>query len=92
MILTDTTSPPVPDWLALRAGAIQPGIQPETRFVLIGGAPLYKLEVRPAAGRFACAITNSANGSRIDNAATRYESFDDAVAGGLDQLREKLGW
>jgi hypothetical protein len=90
--LTATISPPVPDWLARRGGAIQAGIHPETRFVLIGGEPLYKLEVRPAAGRFACAVTNSANGSRIDDAATRYENFNDAVAGGLGQLRETLGW
>ena len=40
----------VPEWLAKRAGAIQSGVDRETRFVLVGGEPLYKLEVRPASG------------------------------------------
>jgi hypothetical protein len=82
----------VPEWLAKRGGALQSGVCPETRFVLIDGAPLYKLEVRPAAGRFACAITNSANGHRLDDPAIRYDSFEAAIAGGLEQLRERLGW
>ena len=82
----------VPDWLAMRAGTIQPGIRPETLFVLIGGQPLYKLEVRPAEGRFACAVMNTANGQRLDKADTIYASVDEAFAGGLEQLRERLGW
>lgn len=82
----------VPDWLAMRAGTIQPDIRPETLFVLIGAQPLYKLEVHPAEGRFACAVVNSANGQRLDNAAAIYASVDEAFAGGLEQLRERLGW
>jgi hypothetical protein len=82
----------VPDWLAMRAGTIQPGICPETVFVLIGCQPLYKLEVRPAEGRFACAVVSTANGHRLDNTGTIYASFDEALAGGLEQLRERLGW
>jgi hypothetical protein len=90
--LTATTTPPVPDWLAKRAGALQSGVRPETRFVLIGGQPLYKLEVRPAVGQFACAVTNSANGHRLDDATATYASADAALTGGLEQLRAKLGW
>jgi hypothetical protein len=82
----------IPDWLSLRAGTIQPGIRPETVFVLIGGQPLYKLEVRPAEGRFACAVMNTANGQRLDNANAIYSSDEQAFAGGLEQLRERLGW
>ena len=82
----------VPDWLAKRAGSIQPGVCPETRFVLIGGEPLYKLEVRPASGRFTCNVTETANGRRHDDSAATYESFTAALAGGLEQLREWLGW
>ena len=85
-------SPTVPGWLAQRDGAIQMGVQPDSHLVLIGGQPLYRLDVRPAAGRFACAVINSANGRRLDDAATTYASFDEALAGGLNQLREGLGW
>jgi len=90
--LPATTTLPVPEWLKMRDGAIQPGVCPETRFVLVGGQPLYKLEVRPAAGKFACAITNTVNGNRLDDSAATYPGFDAALTGGLEQLREKLGW
>jgi hypothetical protein len=85
----DTT---MPDWLARRRGLIERGVQPETRFVLIDGEPLYKLEVRPAAGRYTCTVTETANGRRLDDGAAIYTSFDEALAGGLEQLRAKLGW
>jgi hypothetical protein len=82
----------VPDWLALRGGALKPGIRPETQFVLVGGQPLYKLEVRPTSGKFACAISNTVNGKRLDDATTIYPSASEALVGGLNQLRAKLGW
>jgi hypothetical protein len=87
-----TTHASIPDWLALRGGAIQRGICPETRFVMIGGEPLYKLEVRPAQGRFACAVMKSVNGQRLDAVSATYPSFDEALAGGLEELRAQLGW
>ncbi len=81
----------VPDWLQTRGGALKPGVRPETTFVMLEGQPLYKLEVRPATGTFACAVSNTVNGKRLDDAAT-YPTADAALAGGLDQLRNKLGW
>lgn len=82
----------VPEWLAKRAGAIQSGVDRETRFVLVGGEPLYKLEVRPAAGRFTCAVTETASGRRLDDGAVIHGSFQEALAGGLELLRANLGW
>jgi len=87
-----TNSTTVPDWLVQRQGAIQPGLDPETRFVLIGGQPLYRLDVRPAAGQFTCAVTNSTNGRRLDDGQTTHASPEAALSGGLELLREKLGW
>jgi hypothetical protein len=82
----------VPDWLQTRAGALKPGVRPETTFVMLEGNPLYKLEVRPAAGKFACAVSNTVNGKRLDDPGATYATAEAAVAGGLDQLRAKLGW
>jgi hypothetical protein len=87
-----TPAPPVPDWLKSRGGSLQPGIEPKTLVVLIGGAPLYKVEARPAAGKFTCAVTNTVNGKRLDDPARTYATPEEALAGGLEQLREKLGW
>jgi hypothetical protein len=86
------TTPSVPDWLALHSGSLKPGVRPETQFVLIGGQPLYKLEVRPASGKFSCAISNTVNGKRLDDAAATYPNSELAINGGLEQLRAKLGW
>jgi hypothetical protein len=86
------TTQKVPDWLTLHSGSLKPGVRPETQFVLIGGQPLYKLEVRPASGKFSCAVSNTVNGKRLDDSATTYSNSEQALSGGLDQLRAKLGW
>jgi hypothetical protein len=82
----------VPDWLQTRGGALKPGVRPETTFVMLEGAPFYKLEVRPAGGKFACAVSNTVNGKRLDDPKATYPDASTALAGGLDQLRNSLGW
>ena len=82
----------VPDWLKLHDGSLKPGVRPETTFVMVGGQPLYKLEVRPTAGTFACAVSNTVNGKRLDDAKATYPTHEAAFAGGLEQLRAALGW
>jgi hypothetical protein len=80
-----------PDWLTKRGGSLQAGLGPGTVFVLFAGGPQYRLEVRPAAGRFTGAITQTVNGRRLDDGTT-YPTAEAALAGGLDQLRNALGW
>ena len=82
----------VPDWLVTRSATLKPGVRPETTFVMLEGNPQYKLEVRPAAGTFACTVSNTVNGKRLDDLKATYPSADAAVAGGLEQLRTALGW
>ena len=82
----------VPDWLAVRSATLKPGVRPETTFVMLEGNPQFKLEVRPAAGTFACTVSNTVNGKRLDDTAATYPTADAALVGGLDQLRNKLGW
>lgn len=82
----------VPDWLQTRGGALKPGVFPETTFVLLEDKPQYKLEVRPASGKFACAVTSTVNGKRHDDPKQTYPDAAAALAGGLDQLRNALGW
>jgi hypothetical protein len=81
----------IPDWLTARDGALKPGVRADTVFVMLGDQPQYKLEARPAAGTFTCAVSQTINGRRLDDGAT-YPTKDAALAGGLEQLREKLGW
>lgn len=81
----------VPDWLAKRGGTLKPGVQPLMWFVLIGGLE-YKVEARPAAGKFECAVQQSVNGKRLDDPAATYPTAEAALVGGLEQLRAALGW
>ena len=85
-------TPTAPDWLKTRDGALKSGVCPETRFVMVDGQPLYKLEVRPTKGTFACAVTETVSGKRLDDAKATYPTADAAVTGGLEQLRAALGW
>lgn len=83
---------PVPEWLSKREGGLTPGVQPHMLFVVIGGAPQYKVEARPAEGKFIAAVQQSNNGRRLDDGRLTYATADAALAGGLDQLRAVLGW
>lgn len=90
--MTTTPPPTVPDWLQRRDGSLKTGLRPETVFVLIGGQPLYRLDVRPAAGRFTCAVSCTVSGKRLDDPKAVYPTPAEALAGGLEQLRNALGW
>ena len=82
----------VPDWLQARGGSLKPGVRPETTFVMLDGHPLYKLEVRPASGKCMCAVSETNSGKRYDDPKATYADAPAALAGGLEQLRNALGW
>lgn len=81
-----------PDWLAKRDGALAPGIRDHILFVSLSQKPQYRLEVRPAKGQYACLVTQTVNGRLIDDATAVYPTADAAFAGGLERLKQKLGW
>jgi hypothetical protein len=80
-----------PDWLARRGGALQPGLNAQTVMDTLDGHPQYRLYAAPAEGKFTCAIYQTNNGKRLD-AGKPYASADDALSGGLEELRGALGW
>jgi len=83
---------PAPEWLTKRQGSLQPGIREFILFVMLADKPQYRLEARPANGRYACAVTQSINGKRLDQPGLTYPDLRSALEGGLDQLRASLGW
>ncbi len=83
--------PMIPDWLKLRDGSLNLGLGAQTVVVILNGQPQYRLDARPAGGQFMCAITQTTNGKRFD-ANAKFATLDAALVGGLDQLRESLGW
>ncbi|HJZ55839.1 MAG TPA: hypothetical protein VKE74_12800 [Gemmataceae bacterium] len=84
-------APPVPEWLTRHDGSLKPGIGDGVVFVMIGKEPQYRLEVRPAAGKFTCAVIQTVNGRQLGDGTT-YPGAESALAGGLEQLRNTLGW
>jgi hypothetical protein len=86
-----TTALTTPDWLALRDGGLKPGLRDNTLFVMVGGQPQYRLDARPAEGKHICHVTQTINGRQLGDGTT-YPDRDAALAGGLEQLRAKLGW
>jgi hypothetical protein len=59
--------------------------------VLLGKEPQYLLIPVPSAGRFGCAVMQTINGKRLDGNAS-YQTEDEALCGGLEDLRKALGW
>lgn len=79
-----------PDWLTKRGAEVKPGLNGAV-LVAFAGSPQYRLDVRPAGGKFCCAVTQAVNAKRLDDATT-YPTAAAAMAGGLEQLRAALGW
>jgi hypothetical protein len=80
-----------PDWLARHGGELRPSKDGRSWLVYFDGGPQYLLLAVPAGGKFACRVTQTVNGRRLDSGAT-YPTLEDAVRGGLEDLRQALGW
>ena len=80
-----------PEWLTRRGGSLKLGSDGTTWFVMLNDQPQFALTVVPVGGKFGSAIKQTNNGHRIQSAGTQ-ASEDEAIAGGLEDLRRSLGW
>ncbi len=80
-----------PDWLTQRGGDLKLGSDGRTWYFLLGGQPQYSLVAVPVDGKFGCAIRQTINGTRIASAGV-YATAEEAIRGGLEDLRKALGW
>jgi hypothetical protein len=81
----------VPDWLSKHGATLGQGTDGRTWFVLLDGEPQYRLVPIPADGKHSCQVTQTINGRRLDRGGV-YPSADEALRGGLEDLRQALGW
>ena len=81
----------VPDWLTQRGGSLKLGSDGKTWFVIFAGQPNYSLVASPVAGHLGCTIRQTINGQRIES-AVKFATKDEAIHGGLEDLRRALGW
>ncbi|MFO0929226.1 MAG: hypothetical protein U0736_19750 [Gemmataceae bacterium] len=85
------TPVPTPDWLAQHGGELRFGREAASCSVYFAGQLQYVLLPVPARGKYACHVSETVNGRRLESDKT-YPTLIDAYRGGLDDLREKLGW
>jgi len=84
-------APTTPDWLARHGGELRAGIDDRSWIVHIDNKPQYLLTAVPVKGQHGCQVTQTINGRRLDRGAA-YPTVEDAVHGGLEDLRQALGW
>ena len=80
-----------PDWLAKHDGELRPSSAGPYWLVLLDGEPQYRLTPVPAAGKYSCQVMQTVNGRRLDSGGT-YPTREEALQGGLEDLRKALGW
>jgi hypothetical protein len=80
-----------PDWMTRHGGELRPSQDGRSWLVYLDGGPQYLLMAVPAGGKFGCRVSQTVNGKRLDGAAT-YPTLEDAARGGLEDLRQALGW
>jgi hypothetical protein len=84
-------NPTTPDWLQQRGGELRFGKDGRSASVYFAGALQYVLVPVPAKGAYACRVSETINGKRIDTGKT-YKTLEEAFQGGLADLRAYLGW
>jgi hypothetical protein len=80
-----------PDWLARREGELRPSKDGHSCSVYFAGQLQYVLMPVPAKGKYSCRVAETINGKRLDGPGP-YGSAEEAVRGGLEDLRKALGW
>jgi hypothetical protein len=82
---------PTPDWLTRHHGELRANPGDESYAVYFGRELEYLLHVYPVQGRYSCRVKQSVNGKHLESGAA-HATRDDALRGGLDDLRKALGW
>jgi hypothetical protein len=77
--------------MAVRGGEVRGGADGHAWAVYFDGQPQYLVVPVPAKGKFTCDVTQTINGKHLEGQGT-YATRDEALAGGLNDLRNALGW
>jgi hypothetical protein len=88
---TAAASVAAPEWLTKHGGELRPSRDGRSQMVYFAGQMQYVLALDPVQGKFGCRVIQTINGRRLDSGGS-YETPDDALRGGLEDLRKALGW
>jgi hypothetical protein len=84
-------NPSPPDWLTGRGGTLKQSADGRTWAVLLGTQPHYLLAPIPVGGKYGCRVEQTNNGKRLEGPGI-YTTPAEALKGGLEDLRNALGW
>jgi hypothetical protein len=80
-----------PDWLTKHGGDVRASKDQRRYVVYFAKEPQYVVEVVPVSGKFGTRVMQTINGRRVESNNV-FPSMEEAVAGGLEDLRKHLGW
>jgi len=80
-----------PDWLIRHGGDLRANPDGLSYAVYFGPELEYLLGVFPIKGQHSCRVKQTINGKPLES-GTPHPTADDAVRGGLEDLRQALGW
>jgi hypothetical protein len=80
-----------PDWLTKHNGELRLSNDQRYWVVYLSKEPQYLIHSLPVGGKHGVEVEQSINGRRLESKQT-YASDEEAVKGGLEDLRKKLGW
>jgi hypothetical protein len=84
-------SVPTPDWLTRHSGELRANPHDQSFAVYFGPEIEYVLRLVPIKGQHSCIVKQTINGKHLESGAT-HPTADDALRGGLEDLRKALGW
>jgi hypothetical protein len=80
-----------PEWLARHNAALRGNPGGESYAVYFDGEPEYVLTIFPVAGKYSCRVKQTINGEHLESGAA-HATPEEALQGGLEDLRKALGW
>jgi hypothetical protein len=80
-----------PDWLARHGGELRANPDGQSFAVYFGPELEYVLRPVPVKGQYSCLVKQTINGKHLESGTPR-PTADDALRGGLEDLRQALGW
>jgi hypothetical protein len=80
-----------PDWLTRHGGDLRGNPDGQSYAVYFGSELEYVLRLFPVQGKYGCRVKQTINGKHLESGRV-HPTSDDAVRGGLEDLKQALGW
>jgi hypothetical protein len=80
-----------PDWLTRHGAELRGNPDGRAYAVYFGDDVPYTLHIFPTGGKYGCRVKQTINGKHLEKGAA-FPTPEEALRGGLEDLRQALGW